>query len=206
MRPVADEFVQMKNKVGEKITPIYLYSIQFDEIANWWLRLAGFSRNIIFDGSEYKAFSITHDKIGENLSGRIDRVTLRLGNANREMQYYLDNYDAFKGCKVSIKLVWLENLDNPNCFDEYNFVVESGDSDDKEVTLALKSGIDVEVNKIPKGKFNRAYCRFKFKSAECGYSGSEISCNKSFQRCQELNNVRRYGAFPGTPMNRLLIR
>jgi phage-related protein len=31
----------------------------------------------------------------------------------------------------------------------------------------------------------------------CNYSGAEISCNRSYARCVELNNETRYGGFPG---------
>lgn len=33
-------------------------------------------------------------------------------------------------------------------------------------------------------------------SGKCGYTGSETECNRSFARCEELNNKTRFGAFP----------
>lgn len=34
-------------------------------------------------------------------------------------------------------------------------------------------------------------------SGKCGYTGAEIACNRSFQRCEELNNKTRFGGFIG---------
>lgn len=38
-------------------------------------------------------------------------------------------------------------------------------------------------------------CYLTFKSELCGYSGSAISCNKSFQRCKQLKNHVRFGGW-----------
>jgi len=39
-------------------------------------------------------------------------------------------------------------------------------------------------------------CTWRFKSAQCGYSGSETACNKTFARCQELAQTHRFNGFP----------
>lgn len=39
-------------------------------------------------------------------------------------------------------------------------------------------------------------CTWRFKSAQCGYSGAETACNKTFARCQELSNQHRFNGFP----------
>ena len=206
MKKVVDEFIQMKNKIGEKITPIYLYSIQYDPIANCWLRLTGCGMDITFDGYEYKKYGINHSNIQENLSGRINKVTLTLANITREVQYYLNTYDGLKGCKVTIKLVWLENLDNPFCFLGDTYYIEDSHSNPKQASLTLASDLDVLDIQLPRRSFYRAYCRFRFKDADCGYVGPAASCDKTFARCKELNNVRRFGGFPGIPMARWLIK
>ena len=205
MKAVVDEFIQMKNKVGEKITPIYLYAIQYDKVANHWLRLAGSSKDINFDGYLYKKFPIRHSDIKENISGKIESLTLEAANATREIQYYLDTYKGLKGCEVIIKLVWLENIDNPLCFLEDKYYIEDSNSNYKDVTLNLSSNFDVLDIQIPRKSFYRSYCRFRFKGPECGYTGSAESCDKTMTRCRELNNIERFGGFPGIPLKRITI-
>ena len=41
-------------------------------------------------------------------------------------------------------------------------------------------------------------------TGRCNYSGSETSCNRSFTRCEELNNGARFGGFPGLANSGLL--
>jgi lambda family phage minor tail protein L len=206
MKAVVDEFIQQKNKVGEKITPIYLYAIQYDELANAWLRYSGAGIDVTFDGYLYKKYAITHSTIGENLSGKIDKVTLSISNITREMQYYLNTYNNLRKCKVTIKLAWLENLDNPFCFIEDTYSIEDCHSTPKQVDFTLASDLDVLDIQIPRRAFFRAYCRFIFKGTECGYIGVANWCNKTYDRCKELSNIRRFGGFPGIPMSRILVK
>lgn len=39
----------------------------------------------------------------------------------------------------------------------------------------------------------------KWVMTECGYGGTEITCNKTRSRCRELGNQLRFGAFPSAP-------
>lgn len=205
MKAVVDEFIQMKNKVGEKITPIYLYAIQYDKLANHWLRFAGTSQDINFDGYLYKKYPIRHSGIKENLSGKIESLSIEISNINREMQYYLDTYGGLKGCEVVIKLVWLENIDNPLCFLEDTYYIEDTHSTPDTISLSMGSAFDVLDIRIPRKSFFRSYCRFRFKADECGYTGPADFCNKTMTRCRELNNIHRFGGFPGIPLSRIAI-
>lgn len=204
MRTVVDNFKRQKNKVGDKITPIFLYSIRYDEVSNSYLRFTGIGHEVTFDGITYVPFAISHGSIVENISGRVENVDLQLGNVSREMQYYLDNYDGLKGKQVSIKLVWKESLDDTECFIENVYYVESSMAEKDVVELTLKSALDVMDIQLPRRSFNRYYCQLKFKGSECKYSGAGQTCNKLFQRCEELGNLSRFGGFVGVPMKRML--
>ena len=206
MRSVSDSFKERKNKVGDKITPIYLYSIQYDEVGNRWMRLAGYSTDIVFDGITYQKYTVVHNGTRENLNGRIDKVTLSIGNVDRVLQYYLDTYDGLKGKKVILSMVWLENLDLPECVISDEYYIEDSTSYRKAVSLTLASSLDVLDVQLPRRSFYRYYCRFLFKGQDCGYAGAEGVCNKTFNRCQELGNTTRFGGFPGIPMKRMLVK
>lgn len=206
MRGVSDSFKEMKNKVGDKITPIYLYSIQYDAVANKWLRFCSHTSDIEFDGITYQKYTITHDGTSENLNGRADKVNLAIGNVNRQLQYYLDTYDGLKGKKVTISLVWLEKIDFVDSVMTGEYRIEDSTSNKKAVSLTLSSNLDVLDVQLPRRSFHRYYCRFLFKGQDCGYAGAEGVCNKTFQRCEELGNITRFGGFPGIPMARMLVK
>lgn len=39
-------------------------------------------------------------------------------------------------------------------------------------------------------------CLYVFKSPECGYQGDERECDKTFERCKQLGNAKRWSGFP----------
>lgn len=50
---------------------------------------------------------------------------------------------------------------------------------------------------IPKRRFIKQFCYWKFKGVECKYVGSGDTCNKSLSQCEGYNNSHNYGGFPG---------
>lgn len=204
MKGLSDVFIQRKNSLYVK--PIYLYAIQYDETANKWLYWTSASQEVVFDGITYKAYAINHNKLAENASGRSESISLTVGNYDREIQYYIDTYDGLRKKKCVIKLVFADALDVETCYDEFVYYIDDCTANRQEVVFSLSSQFDVLDVKLPRGRFNRGYCRFRFKSPECGYTGSEASCNKLVSRCRELENFGRFGAFPAIPMKRIQVK
>jgi phage-related protein len=224
--------------------PIFLYTIYDYNGTGVDLPFAAYDINVIFDGIEYQKFPITHDEITENTKGEIDNTKVRLSNIARLIEYYLQNYDL-RGKKVSIKMVWANKLDDPDCYIEFSNYIDSYSSNVKDVVFSLMSKFDVLNVTIPGMIWLRDFCQWLFPNAsswvtdtlyavgalvkinnisyecliahtsgtfatdlaagkwtmtECGYGGSETSCNRTWQRCKELNNSRRFigcRAIPG---------
>ena len=43
----------------------------------------------------------------------------------------------------------------------------------------------------------RTTCQVRrFKDCRCGYSGEETSCDRTFERCKELDNEENFAGFP----------
>ena len=202
MRDTTTAFRTEKNK--EQNRPVFLYSIWDYDGAGSNLHFAGADEDITFGGITYQAFAIRHEAVGENSSGEIDSVKVVMGNVNLVAQSYLENYD-FRGKKMTIKMVWRDLLDDDTAYIEDVYFIDSYTATQSEVVITLKSKLDILDVQLPMRMYARDYCQWKFKSAECGYSGSETSCNKRLQRCRELGNVHRFGGFPGIPSKRLFI-
>ena len=209
MKTVVHDFIIQKNKLGEKITPIYLYSILYDVSSNSWLRFNSSGSNVTFDGVVYERQVVGHNTISENSNGMLDNIKLTVGNAeelikgyNKRMQYYMDNYDGLKEKKCLITLVWLEAIDESTCFVEHEYNIENGSSNDEFVVLNLGSTVSILDNRIPKRIFSRYRCQVaEFKDEDCGYSGSASSCDRQYETCEGLGNLTRIGLFPGIPMH-----
>ncbi len=182
--------------------PIFLYTV-YDYKGNGEnLYYAAYDINVLFGDPpiEYIRFPITHDEITENTKGEIDTTKVQLSNIARLVEYYLQNYDL-RGKKVSIKMVWANKLDDPDCYIEFSNYIDSYSSNVKDVVFSLMSKFDILNVTIPGMIWLRDFCQWEFASPavrtagrgqECGYLGSEISCNRTWQRCKELGNSRRF--------------
>ncbi len=188
-------------KAKQENTPVFLYIIEKVDSVND-LYIAEFDQDITYQGIVYSKFPITHEFVGENNQGQIDQVKVRLANVSRIIQVYLEQYDL-RGKKVIIRMVWTDQLSDPDAHMDDVFYIDSYTSDQKNVEFTLTGKFDVLGVDLPGRRYARNYCAWKFKSYECGYLGAETICNKTKQRCKELNNYQRFGAFPSVPTRRI---
>jgi len=200
-RDVTPAFIEEKSK--QENAPIFLYVLEkFDSIND--LKIAGFDQDVTYQGEVYSKFPVTHEFIGENNQGQIDQVKVQLGNVSRLIQSYLEQYDL-RGNRVVIRMVWLDRLDDPDAHMDDVFYIDSYSADQQNVEFTLTGKFDVLGVDLPGRRYARNYCSWKFKSPECGYAGGELSCNKTKQRCKQLNNYKRFGAFPSVPTRRIYV-
>ncbi len=187
--------------------PVYLYTIEDYDGADNDLNYVNYPTEITFDSVTYTRMPIKHDFVSENNDGNIDTVKVTVSNISRAMGIKLESYDALRGKKVKIKLVWANQLDDADSYIEDIFYIKSVDVNQKDAVFTLKSKFDLNQINLPLDNYNRDLCRWKtFKGTECGYSGEETTCNRTKQRCIELNNIERFGAFPGIPRTDIYIR
>lgn len=195
-------FKNEKNKQTNK--PIYLFEINYS--GSNWVYYTDYSQNVVYDGTTYTKFPIKLDFIGENLKGEIEQIVVTAANPNRIFETYLEDYDGLKGSQINIKYVWANQLDDADAYIQDTFYVEQANATEEAVSLTLTTKFDLNRIQLPRRRFHRNYCQWKFKSTQCGYSGAETECNKTFQRCKALNNESRYGGFPAIPRSRIIIR
>ena len=204
MRDLNSTIITEKNK--EKNSPIFLYAIYDYDGASNNLYFTAYDTDIVFAGVTYSRFPITHETMGENSSGQIDTVKIKVANVNRLIQGYLEDND-FRGKQVDIIMVFAEYLSSAayKCVD--TFYIDSYTADQSIVEFTLSTKFDILDVTIPHRKFIRNYCQWKFKSSECGYVGAETSCNKTKADCKNVkNNFRRFGGFPSVPQQRTYIQ
>lgn len=187
--------------------PVFLYTIFDYDGAGTNKYFAAYDTNVTFDSIEYTRFPITHDVITENTKGEIDATKIQLSNIARLIEYYLQNYDL-RGKRISIKMVFANLLNDPDAFIEFSSYIDSYSSNVKDVVFNVMSKFDILNVTIPGRIYIKSHCQSLFASpairalglgSECGYAGSETSCNRTRGRCRELGNQVRFGAYPSTP-------
>ena len=193
-------FKSEKNKPSNQ--PIYLYSIE-DYNGSVDLNLAEWDTDITYDGVTYTKFPIKHDEIGENSQGEIDNFRVTVSNVNRIIQAYLEGYDL-RGKKVTITLVWANQLADLDANIKFIYYIDNYTATQDTVEFVLSSKYDIIDLTLPNGIYNRNYCRWKFKSTECGYTGAQTTCDKRKATCKTtMSNIARFGGFPSVPTGRL---
>jgi len=195
-------FIQELNKETNK--PIFLYTIfDFDD-ASHNLNLAEYKTDVTFDSVLYSATPINHDKISENAQNEIDSVRVKVSNVSRVIQNYLELYN-WRGKKVRMRLVWANRLEYIDDKIDFTYYIDSYTANQDVAEFVLLPKIDVLSVMLPRRTYSRNYCQWKFKGTECAYAGTETACNKTQQRCQELENYIRFGGFPSIPSRQLTI-
>lgn len=201
MRNTDSNFVTEKNK--EFNAPISLFIVHDYDGQGTNLRFAACDEDIVFDGQTYQKFPINYDVIGENTGGAIDIVRVTLGNVSRYIQALFEDPNIeLRGKKVTIKTVWADKLDEPDCHIDDIYYIDSYSADQENAEFILSSKFDVQKIMLPGEVYLRGHCRYKtFKGTRCGYTGAETECDRTWQRCKELGNQQRFGGFPSIPAN-----
>ena len=190
-------------KAKKENAPIFLYMLkEYDGVDD--LNFAGFDEDVTYNGTVYTRFPIKHEFVAENNQGQIDQVKITLANVSRLIEFYLEQYD-FRGKKVIIRTVWANQLSDPDAYIDDVFYIDNYTADQSNVEFTLTGKFDVLGIDLPARRYARNYCVWKFKSAECGYAGAELTCDKTQQRCKQLDNYQRFGGFPSVPTRRIYI-
>jgi lambda family phage minor tail protein L len=190
-------------KAKKENAPIFLYVLK-EYNGSDDLNFAGFDQDVTFAGTVYTRFPIKHEFVAENNQGQIDQVKITLANVSRLIELYLEQYD-FRGKKVIIRTVWADQLSDPDAYIDDVFYIDNYTADQSNVEFTLTGKFDVLGVDLPARRYARNYCVWKFKSAECGYAGAELTCDKTQQRCKQLENYQRFGGFPSVPTRRIYI-
>jgi len=219
-------FVKEKNK--DQNEPIWLYRVAIDDNINNDLFVAESDENINYykdvnTPQIYTAIPIQHDNITENTKGQIDTVNISWGNASSEIIAFVENYNGLRGCKVTSRQVFRKHLadseePNYNAYLEYIFYIDSCIINNQDVTFSLTSGLDVLETQLPKFTYSRDRCQFPYKGYGCWLIDENIfkspigfieptglvTCNKTMDECEQHYNLKRFGGFPGIPLERML--
>lgn len=147
-------------------------------------------------GRVWTAFPFELDEIGEDSKGEVPRVVVRVSNVTRAVQAYLEQADGGVGASVTIRVVHGAHLDLPDPEVELVFEALEARTDSRWAEFTLGAANPFR-RRFPQNRALKNFCRFKFKSPECGYVGEVQACGKTLAECRELNNSRRFGGFPG---------
>ena len=170
------------------------------------LRLAREPQDVVYQGNTYVAFSFEFDAIWDKSSGELQSIRLTVGNVNRMMQGYLNQYAGGAGAKVEIWVVSDQDLAGPPA-QNYVFQVTSSSADAQWVTLTL-GATNPMLRPFTRFYYTANYCFWIYndptlqaaadpRGAPCGYTGALATCAHTLTDCKTHGNSLRFGGFPG---------
>jgi lambda family phage minor tail protein L len=185
-----------KNKLSSTGAWIVLLTITMPD--STVIRLARNNEDVVYQGNTFTAFDFSIDEISSDSKGQLPSVVLRIGNAGRVMQAYLEAQDGIVGASVLIQVVNSSLLNQDFSELDLTFEVQKASADARYVSFEL--GIPSPLNKrFPLYRYSGTICNWvsRFKGAECKYSGPVTSCDGRRSTCISLNNIENWGGFTG---------
>ncbi len=149
----------------------------------------------------WTAFPFDLDEVGENTKGEIPRFEIRVGNASRVMQTYMESEgnEGGVGSAIQLNVVNTDFLFEPDAEVELNFEVTRSSCDDMWAHFTVGAPNPYN-SRYPRSRILKNFCRYDVfgpLGARCQYAGAETECDRTITRCRELNNSQHFGGAPG---------
>lgn len=203
MRSLSPDAVLEKNKLyGNPFILCIVLEIPESGYTRF-IRLCQYDREITVNGDIYFSFPIHIGEIKESNKGELTEIPIQISNIAQELIPYIEQYDGLTG--QTVYLLWVFE----NSSGEYEiaiwdkFQITSCSYDEKIVNFNLGHYNLLDVL-IPQRKVIEQ-CQWEFKSPECGYTGTDTTCGKTFWDCIQKGNEKRFGGFPTIQTNRIYL-
>jgi len=194
--------IEEKNKLGTDSVFHILLEILIPGVAP--VTITNNGSNVTWNSKEWLAFPFEISELNEEASGEVPQWTLSIDNRQRVIEKYLSDYDQYlkvngidgNQIKCNCYIVNSKDLLNTSPIKEVYFELSQPSTTFETATFILTADSPFNII-VPKRRFIKQYCYWKFKGIECGYAGTATTCNKSLLQCKSYNNSSRFGGFPG---------
>lgn len=193
---ISTDAIAEKNKLNASGAWILLLEILFT--GEDPVRVCSNNEDVTWDGETWTAYPFKLGDIEESKDGDMPKTSLEISDLARSLTPIIEEYGGGVGAQAWVRVVHSDHLDNATPETEEMFeIVEV--SIDAANNIKLSLGIEnLMAHRIPQNRYLKNQCRYKdFKGSQCGYTGSETECSRTFTRCKELENEARFGGFPG---------
>lgn len=177
---------------------VWLILLDFKITDTEHVRVCKNTEPVIWNGYEWLNYPFDTGDIEESKDGELPTFDLTVPDIERRLTPIIDEYDGGIGVKVDVMIVHADYLDNPT--PEFKETFEIVDcSIDHNNTIKFSLGSENYTNyRSPQDFYIKGHCRYKeFGGPFCKYEGAEAECSRTFARCRELGNQKRFGGFPG---------
>lgn len=192
---------QRKTTESSQGTIFHLITVEIPD--NPPLNIVDSNCDITFGGQIYSKFPVSYSGTSMSSDGSIDKATVTVANPGRIFQYFVNDFRALRGTRITIKTTYESFVDfiytfgsdgsvstqvNPGAdstaYLEDAFVVDSYTSNETAIVFNLDPVVDFNI-RLPRIGFNSNVCRFRYKDPKtCMYSGPLTTCKKTLDDCK----------------------
>jgi len=170
MKALPASLIVEKNRLYSDLPWVVLLEVQVDDSS--WERWAVYPESVTFAGQEYSPLPAIFDTLSESSEAKIEGVQVQVANANREVSAYLENNNII-GNKVVLKIVSTSELSDANSCLSFTYRINRVQVTDQAAVFEL-GGEQLYVLQLPKQRFIRTRCRWRYKDENCGYPGDKF--------------------------------
>nr|DAR57088.1 MAG TPA: minor tail protein [Caudoviricetes sp.] len=172
--------------------PIYLIELA---LSGGTVYLAATNADITFNGHTYNGWGIDFSAVTNQITGGVDRVSVRMDNTGNAMSAHVVGSD-WPGRILAIKRVFGNLLSSgSNVMTVFAGTMAAPVVNQSYVEVMALSPM-ARLNKQA-GRLYQNLCPWEYGGTECGDSGS--SCDKTLAACAANDNVQRFGGFVYIP-------
>lgn len=200
------------------------------EISRFHSGISQVNRPIVWQGETYLPVPLKAEGFDLSTQGALPRPKLYVANVGGFISAMCEQMEDLIGAKVTRKQTYARYLDavnfpkgnpnaNPNQYlpDQMWYVARKTAETNKQVDFELSSAFDLDGVKLPLRQMIKNTCCWRYRSAECGYTGGYVDknnqptsdinqdiCLKKLEDCKArhgLSNNLPYGGFPGAIRN-----
>jgi len=150
------------------------------------------------DGSDhmYSKRDFSFDNVNYSNQNIVDSVNIKIDNLDSVLTALFVGNTVVEEEAALYVVIFDDDNSIVGTQQIFNGVINEWDLDESELSMTITSPFaQWDQNSNVK---HSALCRWKkFKGTECGYSGAQTICDRTYVRCAELSNTDNSGGFRG---------
>jgi phage-related protein len=152
------------------------------------------TEDFTFSGQVYTAFAFDLDVAKECSKGDIPILTLRVANAARALEPYLEAYDGLAGNQIILRVVNAANPADVALQMYYKIIFVNADALWVNFSLGAPSPLRL---RFPQYRYIASHCGWPPGGAECALPAAYGVCKRTYDDCVAYANTRRFGGDRG---------
>jgi len=161
------------------------------------------TEDVVFEGRTYTAFPFSFDGPKQSSKGELPIVKLSIEDPTRTIHSYIEDYEGLVGQVVVMRIVSNALLSENYAELTYAFQILSCSASVMGVNFELGAPSPMK-RRFPLHRYLSDYCAWAgyFKGVgdvaeECGYAGTDATCEGTLAACKLKGNSVHFGGFPG---------